>query len=106
MERGGLPRVYNKNCFLITNALRAKYHIIIIDYILVGNKKYYSRNGEVIDKDKIFYLDIYLEEKIQENVDINLCIKDIFNNQYQYRLELNKLENRDVSMVRVIKEIN
>ena len=80
--------------------------IIIIDYILVGNKKYYPRNGEVIDKDKIFYLDIYLEEKIRENADINLCIKDIFNNQYQYRLELNKLENRDVSMVRVIKEIS
>ena len=79
--------------------------IIIIDYILVGNKKYYSRNGEVIDKDKIFYLDIYLEEKIQENADITLCIKDIFNNQYQYRLVLEKLENRDASMVKIMKEI-
>lgn len=69
---------------------------------MVGNKKYYPRNGEVIDKDKIFCLDIYIEEKIQENTDINLCIMDIFNNQYQYRLELNKLENGDVSMVSVI----
>lgn len=79
--------------------------IIIIDYILVGNKKYYSRNGDVIDKDKIFYLDIYLDEKIQENVGINLFIKDIFNNQYQYRLELEKLKNRDASMVKVMEEI-
>lgn len=79
--------------------------IIIIDYILVGNKKYYSRNGEVIDKDKIFYLDIYLEEKIQENADINLCIKDIFNNQYEYRLLLEKIENRDASMIKIMKEI-
>ena len=71
---------------------------------MVGDKEYYPRNGEVIDKDKIFCLDIYLEEKIQENTDINLCIMDIFNNQY--RLELNKLENRDVSMVSVIKGSN
>lgn len=79
--------------------------IMVIDYILVDNKKYYSRNGEIIDKDRIFYLDIYLEEKIKDNVDINLFVKDIYNNPYQYKLQLEKLKNRDVSMVRAVNEI-
>ena len=78
---------------------------MVIDYILVDNKKYYSRNGEIIDKDRIFYLDIYLEEKIKDNVDINLFVKDIYNNPYQYKLQLEKLKNRDVSMVRAMNEI-
>ena len=62
---------------------------------MVGNKKYYSRNGEVIDKDKIFYLDIYLEEKIQEN--------DILKSHLNY-WKINIYKNFSVS-IEIIKKI-
>ena len=51
---------------------------MIIDYLLVNDKKYYPINGDVVDKNKIFYLNAYFEEDVDTINDLILFIKDIY----------------------------
>lgn len=74
--------------------------LIIIDYLLVNDKKYYPINGDVVDKNKIFYLDAFFEEDVDSINKLILFVKDIYNNQYQYELELEIINDGKSGMVK------
>lgn len=79
--------------------------LMIIDYLLVNDKKYYPINGDVVDKNKIFYLDAYFEEDIDTINELILFIKDIYDNQYKYKLELEILNEGKSGMVKKFIEL-
>lgn len=79
--------------------------LMIIDYVLVNGKKYYPINGDVVDKNKIFYLDVFLEEKLDIFDELILFIKDIYNNQYKYKLEIEIINSGESGMVKKFIEI-
>lgn len=60
---------------------------LVLDYVLINNKKHLPIYGNVINKDEIFNLCIYTHESITINKDIILAVKDIFDNKYEYKIE-------------------
>lgn len=79
--------------------------LIVVKYILLNNKKYYSLNGNVIDKDKIFYLDIFIDEKLKTDDELILVITDIYNNEYRYKLEFDIYNDERKASVRRLVEM-
>lgn len=79
--------------------------LIVLKYILLNNKKYYPVNGNVIDKDKIFYLDIFIDEKIKNDDELILCITDIYNNEYRYILEFDIYNGEEKAIIEKLVEI-
>ena len=59
---------------------------MILDYILVNDNKYFPMKGNVIDKDKIFNLHIFIDEKLKNEDEVILGYKR--DNQYKYKLEI------------------
>ena len=76
--------------------------IMILDYISVNDKKYYPKNGNVVDKDKIFNLHIYLEEGLKSNDEVILVINDVLDNQYKYKIEFEA--NNKTSFIKSFRE--
>lgn len=60
--------------------------IAILDFFVINNVKYYPINGNVIDKNTIVNLNIYLENEVPLK-NIYMYIKDAMNNEYCYKLE-------------------
>lgn len=70
--------------------------ILIFDCIQIGDKKYYSLNGNVVDKNVIFNLYINTTEKTN-NETIIFIIKDSLNNQYKYELTYSEENSKFIS---------
>lgn len=69
--------------------------IMILDNISINGKKFYSINGDVIDKNTIFNIYIYSYNKMSKDDEIILSIKDILNNRYRYKLEVRIGQNEN-----------
>ena len=76
--------------------------LLIFEYIQIGDEKYYSKHGNVVDKNVIVDLIIESKEKIN-NKRIFLVIKDILDNQYTY--ELKKSDNPEEYFIKSFEEI-
>ena len=77
--------------------------ILIIDGVSVNGKLYKPRYGNVVDKNQIFYLRIYVSETIKETDDVLFIIKDIMENTYKYKLEI-KSDKKEAEIIG-LKEI-
>lgn len=62
--------------------------ILIIDGVIVNGKTYKSLYGDVIDKNQIFNLYVYIDEKLGQKNEIIFVVKDILGNKYKYSLEI------------------
>lgn len=71
--------------------------ILIVDHISINNIKYYPAMGEVIDKNQVACLEIYSNNDI-ELKEINLYVKDIIGNEYNYMLEYSAEEDKIVRL--------
>lgn len=99
----GTPKKYRfKMQGIFKNTEKA---LMIIDYLLVNDKKYYPINGDVVDKNMIFYLDAFFEEDLDTINELILFIKDIYDNKYKYKLELEIINDGKSSMVKKFIEL-
>ena len=62
--------------------------ILIIDGVVVNGKKYKPKFGNVVDKNQIFNLYVYVSEVINESDEVILIVKDIMDNIYKYKLDI------------------
>ncbi len=62
--------------------------ILLIEGVSVNGKLYKSVYGNVVDKNQIFNLYVYVSEKINESDEVLFIIKDIMDNIYKYKLEI------------------
>lgn len=62
--------------------------ILLIEGVSVNGKVYKSVYGNVVDKNQIFNLYVYVTEVINESDEILFMIKDIMDNIYKYKLEI------------------
>lgn len=62
--------------------------ILVLDYISINNVKYYSKNGNIVDKNTVFntYVHIPSGEKVDYTSNIVFSIKDSIGNNYKYKL--------------------
>lgn len=60
---------------------------LILNYASINNKKYFPINGNVIDKDEVFNLYIDVSEKLKNDKELVLVIKDVYDNTYEYIIE-------------------
>lgn len=79
--------------------------LIILDYVTVNNKKYFPRYGNVIDKDKIVNLYVFIDDNLKANDEVILSIKDVLDNQYKYRIEFEVDYNKNSSLIKGFSEI-
>ena len=77
--------------------------ILLFDYISIGNQKYYSQNGNIVDKNTTFCIYLYPDKNIKVNEnDIIFSINDSLNNNYKYKLGFKTHESKYID---VFKEI-
>ena len=62
--------------------------ILLIEGVSVNGELYKSVYGNVVDKNQIFNLYVYVSEKINESDEVLFIIKDIMDNIYKYKLEI------------------
>ncbi len=62
--------------------------IFIIDGISVNGKIYKSIYGDVVDKNQIINLYVNVSNCINNDDEIIMIIKDIMNNRYEYKIEV------------------
>lgn len=79
--------------------------ILILDKVIVGNEEYYPSFGKVVDKNVTFYLYVYLNENIKNDDEVNIIVKDVLNNEYQYRIEFENNKDSNIASVTNIIEI-
>ena len=79
--------------------------LIILDYVTVNNKKYFPRYGNVIDKNKIVNLYVFIDDNLKTNDEVILSIKDVLDNQYEYRIEFEVDYNKNSSLIKGFSEI-
>lgn len=79
--------------------------LMILDYIIVNNKKYFPRYGNVVDKNRIFNLSVYIDENLKSEDEVILVVKDVLDNQYKYKIEYETDYNRNSSMIKGFREI-
>lgn len=63
--------------------------ILLIEGVSVNGKLYKPVYGNVVDKNKIFNLYVHVNEKISKNDELIFIVKDIMENEYKYKLEIN-----------------
>lgn len=79
--------------------------ILILDRVVANGEKYYPSFGKVVDKNITFYLYIYLDDNLNSNDELIIIIKDVLDNEYQYRIEFEKDKDRNIACVTNIYEI-
>lgn len=79
--------------------------ILILDRVVANGKEYHPSFGKVVDKNITFYLYVYLDENINSNDEIFIVVKDVLNNEYRYKIEIEKIKDRNIATVSNIFEI-
>lgn len=62
--------------------------ILIIDGVAINGKIYKPKFGNVVDKNQIFNLYVYVNEKINESDEVIFILKDIMDTTYKYKLDI------------------
>lgn len=76
--------------------------IMKLDYLVMGNLRYYPQNGDVIDKNVTFEIRI-LTDKIPKNHNIIMKTEDVLGNIYWYKMKFTR--KYDVYSITYLKEI-
>ena len=73
--------------------------ILVLDYISINNVKYYSKNGNIVDKNTVFntYVHIPNGEKVDYTSNIVFSIKDSIGNNYKYKLSYKDKKSNYIS---------
>lgn len=79
--------------------------ILILDKVVANGKEYYPSFGKVVDKNITFYLYVYLDENINSDDELFMVVKDVLNNEYHYKIEIEKIKDRNIATVSNIIEI-
>lgn len=94
-------KIFKSNGFIEIILKNTDNAIMIMDSIKIGDDIYYPTNGNVVDKNTIFYIYVYINEKIksinQEN--IMLTIKDVLGNSYKYKLIYSDENSKSVDVI-------
>ena len=96
---------YEKKEMVVFGIIKNTDHAIaILDFFVINNVKYYPSNGNVIDKNTIVNLNIYLENEVPSK-DIYMYIKDAMNNEYCYKLEFSQDISSKVRWIKSYTEV-
>lgn len=79
--------------------------IMILDYIIINDIKYYPQFGNVIDKNIVFNLYAYIRENLKNEDSVILVIKDVLDNQYKYKIEFETNYNKNSSLIKGFTEM-
>ncbi len=66
--------------------------VFILKNVRIGSEYYYPKHGKVIDKNKIFHLNIYAKEVSE---DICLTVTDVMENEYYYKITYEKKSEKN-----------
>ena len=73
--------------------------ILIIEGVSVNNKLYKSLYGNVIDKNQIVNVYVNVSKKLDESDEIIFIIKDIMENEYKYKVEVQYKDSEYSEMI-------
>ena len=77
--------------------------ILVFDNISVNGKKYYSQNGNIVDKNTTFNVSLsFSKDVIINESEIIFTVKDSLNNNYKYKLGY---KTKDSKHIDVFEEI-
>ena len=74
---------------------------LFLEYAIINNKKHSPVHGNAINKDEIFNLYIYTDEPLLNGDDVILVIKDVFDNKYEYKIEYEIKEDKNVRIISI-----
>ena len=79
--------------------------ILVLDYISINGKKYYSMNGNIVDKNTTFNIYLYVcnEAKVDFNANIVFAIKDSIGTRYKYELSFHDEKSEYITQSEEIK---
>lgn len=78
--------------------------ILVFDNISVNGKKYYSQNGNIVDKNTTFNIYLYPSKDTKiADAEIVFSINDSLNNNYKYKLGYKSKESKYIDIFEEIK---
>ena len=78
--------------------------ILLFDYISIDGEKYYSQNGNIVDKNTTFCIYLYPNKNIKiDEANIIISINDSLNNNYKYQLGFKTNKSKYIDTFKEIK---